>query len=143
MRYEIITNKDGYIEAIKHNLNEMKNIYELDLSKYDFSGLRKFAYKLEGKELVFDEEHYQFLINQQTQKSNIKEIEELKQKLNASDYLVARTFEQVMELSNPLTWIADVIKITADFRKKYKETISNRKKWREKIEELENEGGNQ
>lgn len=137
MRYEIITNKDGYVQVIKHNINEAKNIYELDLSKYDLTGLRKYAYKLVEKDLVFDELHYQELIDKETKKDNQKEIDTLKQYLNETDYLVARTFEQVMELTNPLTFIADLLKITMQFTKKYKDVIANREKWRKRIEELE------
>ena len=73
-----------------------------------------------------------------TIKDNQKEINELQQKLNESDYLVARTFEQVMELTNPLTFIADVLKILAQFKAKYRDTIKNRQAWRTRIEELRN-----
>lgn len=137
MRYEIITNENGYVQLIRHNINEAKNVYDLDLSKYDFSGLRKFAYKLVGKELVFDNNYYQELINDETKKQNDKEIKTLKEYLNNTDYLVARTFEQVMELTNPLTWIADVLKITIAFTTKYKDVIAKRKQYRKRIEELE------
>lgn len=144
MRYEIIVDNNGYVQIIKHNIDDRKNIYELDLSKYDFSGLRKYAYKLVEKELVFDNQKYSDLVNSKTREENEKEINELKIKLNESDYLVARTFEQVMELTNPLTWITDVIRITSEFKKKYKETITNRIKWRNRIEELQNKiGGKQ
>lgn len=136
MRYEIITNELGYVQIIKHNINEAKNVYELDLSKYDFSGLRKFAYKLVGKELEFDNAYYQELINDETKKQNDKKIATMKEYLNETDYLVARTFEQVMELTNPLTWVADVLKITIAFTKKYKDVIAKRKEYRKKIEEL-------
>ena len=137
MRYEVITDKDNYVKIIKHNIDERKNIYEIDLSKYDLMGLRLYAHKIVDKTLVFDENKYQELLNEKTHIDNQKIILDLKTKLNDSDYLVARCFEEVMALTNPLTWIADVIKITTKFAKKYKEVIANRKQWREKIEELE------
>ena len=66
------------------------------------------------------------------------ELATLHKDLSDSDYLVARTFEQVMALENPLTFISDLIKITKEFREKYAETIANRETWRKRIEELEN-----
>lgn len=138
MRYEVITDSDKYVLNIRHTNNIFRDVVELDLSKYDLSGQRKYAYKLGKDELIFDEERYQELLNKQAQKSNQKEIVDLKQKLNESDYIVARAFEEVMQLSNPLTWIADVIKITLKYSQKYREVIANRKIWRERIEALEN-----
>lgn len=136
MKYYIKLDKDRYVMSIVHT-GTKADFLELDLSKYDLSGSRVHAYKLEGKELVFDQNRYDELINRKQRSKDQKEIKELKQKLTESDYLVSRTFEQVMELTNPLTWIADVIKITNEFNKKYKETIANRKMWRKRIEELE------
>ena len=137
MRYFISKDKDGYVCNIRHTNTRLDTI-ELNLDDYDLTGFRLFAYKVGKDKLVFDDIKYQELINEQQLKDNQKEIAELKEKLNESDYLVARTFEQVMELSNPLTWVADVIKITTQFNKKYKETIAKRKEYRKRIEELQN-----
>lgn len=137
MKYFVSVDKDGYVLNIQHT-NSPLDYLELDLDQYDLSGLRKFAHKIGKDKLVFDEDRYQDLLNKQTQKDNEKEIEELQQKLNESDYLVARTFEQVMELTNPITFVADVLKILAQFKAKYKEVIKNRQAWRTRIEELRN-----
>ena len=69
------------------------------------------------------------------------EITELQAKLTETDYIVSRAFEEVMSLTNPITWVADVIKIMIKYSAKYREVIANRKSWRERIEELRN-GGN-
>lgn len=137
MRYEVITNKEGYVEIIKRNVNDAKNIYELDLSKYDLTGLRLYAHKLVEKKLIFDEKKYQELLNEREISKDKIKVTELKAKLTETDYLVSRCFEEVMELSNPITWMADVLKITLKFTAKYKKVIEDRKQWRKEIEELE------
>ena len=65
-----------------------------------------------------------------------KEIADLEQKLNETDYIIARWGEEIVSLDNPITWIADVIKINVKYAKEYKEAFANRKVWRERIEEL-------
>lgn len=138
MRYSINFDKDGYVQNIFKTGNPRMDVYELDLSLYDLSGLKIYAYKVEKNKLVFDEERYNALLNTETLKANEKEITTLKEKLTESDYIVARAFEEVMSLTNPITWVADVIKIMLKYSSKYKDTIANRKTWRERIEELQN-----
>ena len=137
MRYFVSLDKDGYVVSIKHT-NSPMDFVELDLEQYDLSGLRKFAYKLGKDELIFDEDRYLDLTNKQTMKNNAKEVVELKKKLTDTDYIVARAFEEVMALKNPLTWVADVLVITLKYSRKYAETIANRSIWRARVEELEN-----
>lgn len=137
MRYSVTLDKDGYVQNIFKTGNPRLDVYDLDLSKYDLTGLRIMAYKLVKNELVFDENKYNELIKRESSKANEKEITTLKEKLTESDYIVARAFEEVMSLTNPLTWVADVIKIMIKYSSKYKEVISNRKSWRERIEELQ------
>lgn len=138
MRYEIIKDSLGYCQVIRHSNNPKKDIYELDLSKYDFSNGRLFAYKLSGQELIFDQTRYDEITKAKEDFADNKEINELQKKLNETDYIVARAFEEVMALNNPLTWIKDVIAIMVKYSKKYKETIDNRSIWRARIEELRN-----
>lgn len=142
MKYNIITDKDKYILQILLTHNPIKDHYELNLNDYDMSGNKRFCYKLIGNwktewNIVFDQNKFEYLEKQDEPERKQKRINELKAKLTETDYLVSRTFEQVMELTNPLTWIADVIKITSDFAKKYKQQIADRKAWREEIEELQ------
>ena len=137
MRYYVTTDKDGYVLSIRHT-NSRLDFAELDLTKYDLEGLRLHAHKLGRKELIFDEDKYLELLNKETIIENKKEVVELKRKLTETDYIVARAFEEVMALKNPLTWIADVLVITLKYSKKYAQTISDRTKWRERIEEIEN-----
>lgn len=137
MRYSINTDSDGYVQNIFVTGNPRRDVYILDLSLYDLTGLRKYAYKVGKNELIFDETRYNSLVNDKTRKENDKEISYLKEQLTETDYIVARAFEEVMQLENPVTWIVDVIKIMLRYSAKYRATITNRKLWRKRIEELE------
>lgn len=138
MRYSITLDNDGYVQNIYRTGNPRIDVYELNLSRYDLTGLRLHAYRVGKNRLIFDEARYNLLLESEQVKSNEKEVKTLKEKLNESDYIVARAFEEVMSLTNPLTWVADVIKVMLKYSSKYKEVIANRKNWRERIEELQN-----
>ena len=138
MRYSINFDKDGYVQNIFKTGNPRKDVFDLDLSQYDFSNSRIFAYKYEDGSLVFDKNRYKDITNTKETKKNKKEVNELKEKLYETDYIVARAFEEIMLLDNPITFISDFLKIVAKYSKKYKSTISERDKWRKRIEELDN-----
>lgn len=138
MRYSITLDNDGYVQNIYRTGNPRIDVYELNLSRYDLTGLRLHAYRVGKNRLIFDEARYNLLLESEQVKSNEKEVKTLKEKLNESDYIVARAFEEVMSLTNPLTWVADVIKIMLKYSSKYKDVIADRKNWRERIEELQN-----
>lgn len=130
--YTINLDENNYILSISHTANDS---VDLDLSLLDLKYLN--AYKFINSEVILDEAKKAEMIAADAQQAIDEEIADLKQKLNESDYIVANTFEQVMSLDNALTFVADFIKIMADFRKKYADLIINRKNWRARIEELE------
>lgn len=136
MKY-YVTTANGYVLTIVHT-GTKKDYVELNLDDYDLSGDRLHAYKLGKNQLIFDEKEYQRILSEKQIKQNQAEITELQAKLTETDYIVSRAFEEVMSLTNPLTWVADVIKIMIKYSAKYKEVIANRKSWRERIEELRN-----
>ena len=45
--------------------------------------------------------------------------------------------EEIMALSNPLTFITDILKIFVNYANKYKEQLAQRKNARDEIENLE------
>lgn len=137
MKYQVITDADGYVSIIRHT-GTKKDFVELDLSEYDLSNNKLHAYKLGKNQLIFDEERYQQILDEIQHKEDLKEIASLKSFLNETDYITARAFEEVMALNNPLTWVADVIKINLKYSKQYAETINKRIWARKRIEELEN-----
>lgn len=133
MKYTVFLDGRGYVT----NITQTGHDYvELNLEDYDFSNGRKRAYRLGKNKLIFDEEEYKQILDAQQKEVNEKEIADLEQKLNDTDYIIARWGEEIVALDNPLTWVADVIKINIKYATQYKEALQNRKKWRERIEEL-------
>ena len=135
MKYTIYLDKNNYVLSIANTPND--NI-DLDLTGIDLTHLN--AYQLLDNELVLDEVKLNELITQEHQHEVNDEIFDLEQKLNSTDYIMARMLEDIMALDKPITFIADMIKIFVDYGKKYKTQLANRKSWRTRIEELK--GGN-
>ena len=131
MKYTINIDKNNYVLSIAHTPYDNT---ELDLTGIDLSHLS--AYQLLDNKLVLDEIKLNELIAQEHQHEVDDEIFDLEHKLNSTDYIMARMLEEIMALNNPLTFIADIIKIFVAYATKYKDTLSNRKSWRERIEEL-------
>lgn len=133
MKYTVYVDARGYVTSITQT---GRDFVELNLEDYDLSDGRIRAYKLGRNKLIFDEQEYQNILNARQKAQDEAEIKDLEQKLNDTDYIMARFTEELLGLNNPLTWIADVIKLNAKYTKQYAEAIANRKKWRERIEEL-------
>ena len=134
MKYTINVDKNNYVLSIANTIHD--NV-EIDLTTIDLLHLS--AYQLINNELVLDEVKLNELIAQEHQHEVDDEIFDLEQKLNSTDYIMARMLEEIMALNNPLTFIADIIKIFVAYAKKYKDTLTSRKTWRERIEELRND----
>lgn len=137
MKYEVITDPLGYCQIIRHT-GTIKDFVELNLDDYNLEDGRLYAYKLGKNRLIWDENKWQNILAQRQEKADQEEVKDLKQKLNDTDYIIARWGEEIVALNNPLTWIADVIKINLKYSQMYAQTIADRKRWRERIEELEN-----
>lgn len=127
--YKIITDDNGYI-----------NGFCVSNDDYDFTGqmsqypdVCKGWTKLINGQLIEDEEKKQDIIESIAKST---EIESLKKSLSDTDYIMAEAFENVFALNNPVTFIADFIKILIQFNTKYASLIANRKVWRDRIEEL-------
>lgn len=137
MKYEVITDPNGYILIIRHT-GTVKDFVELDLSLYDLSDDRIHAYKLGRNELIFDAEKYKQITEAKQKIIDFKEIDELKQYLNETDYIITRAFEEVLTtLDNPLTFIREFISILVKYHNMYKDILSQRIKARLRIEELQ------
>lgn len=137
MKYFVTVDARGYVVSIVHT-GTVKDFVELNLEDYDLTDGRIRAYKLGKNKLIFDEQEYQNILNARQKAQDEAEIKDLEQKLNDTDYIMARFTEELLGLNNPLTWITDVIKLNVKYTKQYAEAIANRKKWRERIEELRN-----
>ena len=135
MKYEVITDPQGYCQIIRHT-GTFRDYVELNLDDYVFEDGRLFAYKLGKNRLIWDESKWQEILAERQEAADQQEIKTLKEKLNETDYIMARWAEDIMGLDNRLTWIVDAIAISLKYSKQYSETIRNRKRWRERIEEL-------
>lgn len=138
MKYYVITDAQGYVQLIKHTGTKMDYI-ELDLSQYDLTEDRLHAYTLGKNELVFDEERYQEILAENQKKADEKEIAQLESFLLSTDNYPTRAWEEIMALANPVTWVADVLKITVKYSKKYKEILQERVKAWNRLDELKGE----
>lgn len=131
MKANITFDSFNYIKTFfTDNINGQYNIPD------DFEFEFMYCYHLVGDNLILDETKKQEQINLINKEY---EIEILKNQLYDTDYITARCFEEIMALDKPLTFISDFITIIVKYSKQYKEVIANRKTWRERIEELENE----
>ena len=137
MKYNVTLDERGYVLNISHT-GTIRDFVELDLDEYDLTEGRIYAYKLGINKLIFDNDEYSRLLNAKQKKADELEIKDLEKKLAETDYIISRWGEEIVALSNPITWVADVIKINIAYTKKYSEALNNRKKWRERIEELRN-----
>ena len=128
MNARITFNELGYIQKFINDVNGEYPIPE----DFDFDHLH--CYHLVDGALVLDAEAVKL---QNSQDAASIEIAELKKKLTDTDYIFAQELEEISALSNPVTLIADLIKILISYASKYKDVIASRKEWRARIEELE------
>lgn len=140
MRYEVITDKDGYVQIIRRT-GTPRDFVELNVDDYDFQNGRIHYYKLGKNQLIFDEEKWNQSLYNEEKANAEKLIVDLKQQLTDTDYIMARAFEEVLALKSPLTFVADIIKILVKYSTQYKDTIAKRVYWRNRIKELEDKYG--
>lgn len=134
MKYYVSLDARGYVTNITHT--GRIDYVELNLDDYDLTNGRIRAYKLGKNKLIFDEAEWKRIQDENQHKADEKEISDLEQKLADTDYIFAKYCEELLSLDNPITWVSDVIKLNLKYMKQYSEVIKNRKKWRERIEEL-------
>lgn len=130
MRARINFDENGYVS---HFVVDPNGDYEID-DDLNFEFL--YCYHLVGGEIVLDEEKR---VSQIAEEQKETEIADLQLKLNGTDYIISRTFEEIMALDNSVTFVVEFIKILKEFRTKYAEQLKNRKSWRQRIEELKGE----
>ena len=134
MKYLVTTDNRGYVLNITHT-GTIRDYVELDLDEYDLE--KKRAYKLGKNALIFDEEEWERISTQNDYEADMKEIAELKLFLEETDFYSLRAWEEIMALTNPMTWVADVIKITVKYSKNYKSILAQRVAAWKRIDELE------
>ena len=126
--FTINLDKDNYILSISHTQND--NV-EIDLSTLDLRYLN--AYKYENSKVILDEKKKAELIAEEESREKADEITELKEQLQGTDEDILAMLEDIGSLTNPLTFVTDLIALV----KKYATLIAERKNIREQIKELE------
>lgn len=134
MKYFVSTDSRGYVLTIVHT-GTIKDYVELNLDEYDLE--KKRAYRLGKNRLIFDEEEWARICNEAEYEADMKELAELKAYLEETDFYSLRAWEEIMSLSNPITWVADVIKITIKYSKNYKVVLAERIETWKRIDEIE------
>ncbi len=132
MKYEVITDYQGYVQVIRHT-GTIRDFVELDLDQYDLTEDRIYAYKLGKNKLIFDESKYQEILDEKQKEADEKQIEKLYKELQATDEEMLEFLEDMFSLKNPLTFIADLINLM----KKYSMLVVARQQIRQRIKELQ------
>lgn len=138
MKYYVTVDVRGYVLNIVHT-GTIKDYVELNLDDYDLA--KKRAYKLGKNKLIFDKKEWERISTDNERKADFKEVDELKAYLYETDYITSRAFEEILSLTNPLTWVADVIKINIKYTREYAQTLAQRVKARNRIEEIYDKWG--
>ena len=127
MTARLVFNEEGYIERFFIG-EEGYTLPE------DFDLRYIYCYHLVDGQIVLDESRKADQIEKEMYQI---EIEDLKKKLSETDFIFIQELEEISSLSSPVTFITDLIKILVSYSTKYKDIISNRKAWRDRIKELE------
>lgn len=126
MKYNVITDKDGYIESI---FADEKGI-EIDISGMKLQYL--FCYRLEDGKVVLDESKYNAIISDEEVDDRIAELQSL---LASTDYIQDGLISGLLQLKNPVTFITDLIALLNSTLTEYPAIIAQRAEW---IAELKN-----
>lgn len=133
MKYFVTVDSRGYVLSITHT-GTIRDYVELDLDKYDLS--KKRAYKLGRNALIFDSAEWDRIVAEEQKKADEKEIASLQSFLSETANYPMRAWEEIMALTNPITWVADVIKITVKYSREYRTILAQRVEAWKRIDEL-------
>lgn len=129
-KYKVFLNNDGYVVGF---CTVEDDDYDYYGQMADFPDACDGWYKFEKGSFVMDEKKKEEIL---TNEAKQNEIIVLKQNLADTDYIFSKELEEITSLSNPLTFVADIIKILVSYASTYKDAIAQRKAWRARIEEL-------
>lgn len=127
MKINFIIDTDSYVVSFWYSSSGLYDDKILENVELDYID----CYQLIGNKLIINSEKY---VLEKAKREHEEHISELKQYLKDTDYIMAETFEKVMGLNNPVTFIADIIKILVEFKNKYADVIAQREEAREELE---------
>lgn len=126
-RYKVILDSNGYITGAYLTTGDD---YDLEGNLADWPDIAKGWYKIKDGALDLDENKKAEIIKAI---NDALLIAELKEQLQGTDEDILAMLEDIGSLTNPLTFVADLIALV----KKYATLIAERKNIREQIKELE------
>lgn len=127
MSYTVNTDNNGYILSVAHTA---KDNVQLNLEEMDLNHLN--AYQLIDGKATLNEDKLAELVAEEEEREKEFEISDLTSQLESSNDDMLGFLEDLGSLTNPLTFISDLISLA----KKYATLIANRKSIREQIEQL-------
>lgn len=126
MKYKVITDKDGYIESIEADEEGI----DIDLTEQMLQYL--FCFKLKDGKPVLDETRLNEYLGSESVRNRIAELQSL---LASTDYIQDGLISGLLQLKNPVTFIADLIALLTSTLTEYPTIIAQRAEW---IAELKN-----
>ena len=126
----IKTDKDNYVTDYYYT-NDADGAYDVSMSDVDVGYIG--CYQFVDNKFILDNEKYE---EEKADDEKQNEIILLKNNLADTDYIFCKELEEITSLSNPLTFVSDIIKILVNYATVYKDVIAQRKAWRARIEEL-------
>lgn len=132
MLFKIQIDNDGYVMS-------MEKSYDGQGIDIDLGGIhlgKIVCYKLVENKLVFDEEKYQSIVAEDERLERIRELTKL---LADTDYIQDSFIAGLMGLTNPLTFVSDLISLIASVTKDYKTILQQRTEWINELKYLKGE----
>ena len=131
-KYTVNTDDNGYVLSIAHTSSDS---IEIDISSIEADFLN--AYKLVDGSLVLDESKKSEIAKAAKKAADGERVRVLKAYLEETDSIFIDMMEEIMaSLSNPVTFISDMIKVFSKYNTNYASVLLERQNAKAEIEEL-------
>ena len=127
--YKIKLDKSGYLTGFYEDAKGEVEVLPSDMMLEYIN-----CYKIENGNIVFDEEKYESIV---LEEEKALEISELKEYLISTSDVDNDFIEQLFLLTNPLTFVSDLISLMSTYKNTYKTILNKRKQARDRLKELE------
>ena len=131
-KYTVNTDDKGYVLSIAHTSSDSIEI-DINLIEADFLN----AYKLVDGSLVLDENRKSEIAKAAKKATDSERVRVLRAYLEETDSIFIDMMEEIMEsLSNPVTFVADMIKVFSKYNTNYASVLLERQNAKAEIKEL-------
>ena len=127
--YKIKLDKSGYLTGFYEDAKGEVEVLPSDMMLEYIN-----CYKIENGNIVFDEEKYESIV---LEEEKALEISELKEYLISTSDVDNDFIEQLFSLTNPLTFVSDLISLMSTYKNTYKTILNKRRQARDRLKELE------